>query len=317
MVLSLACAATAVFANARLVQIPRVQGLPAPHPLGISADGRTVIGQFAPGNPFTWRGGETLHFRPSSKPTDLVQYAQAISADGSVIVGKAGGAYIWRRGKGASWIGDNTTFAYGVSEKGTEVACQVEGRKGVQGILWTPEGTITLDSFSPTCLSGNGKVVAGIQVNHGEIRAFEYRNQVSQALNFPEDYTDSAAYAIDRDGTTIVGSVTSNSQTAAAMWRKSKFIKLMDMGQSTAIAKSVTRDGSYIGGYIGSEAAIWSADGNAKYLDLALRNAGASTRGWKFESVDGIARVGNNLYLTGWGHLNGKEAGFWASIRVK
>ncbi len=317
MVFALACLATTTFVRAHLVQIPKVNGLPAPHPLAISADGKTVVGQFAPGNPFTWRGGDIARFRPSSNPNDLVQYAQAISGDGNTIVGKAGSAYIWRRGVGIAKIGDSQSFAYGVSDTGKEVACQVEGRPGIRGFLWTKESTVKFDIFSPTCLSGNGKVVAGLQTDHSTIRAFEFRNQISQELPLPEEYTDSAAYAIDREGKTIVGSVTNNSQTSAAMWRDGKFVKLMDLGYNTAVAKVVTRDGSYIGGYLGNEAAIWSADGKVAYLEMALHGSGTSTNGWKFESVDGIAKVGKTLYVTGWAHFNGKEAGYWASLQMR
>ena len=157
MVLAFICVASTGFSNARLVQIPKLTGLPAPHPLAISADGRTVIGQFAPGNPFTWRGGETARFHPSSKPTVLDQYAQGVSGDGKTIVGRAGGAYIWTRSKGMKLIGDASTFAYAVSENGSEVACQVEGKAQLKGYLWSQSGTINFDSFTPTCIQVTGK----------------------------------------------------------------------------------------------------------------------------------------------------------------
>lgn len=317
MVFGFICAVSTGFSNARLVQLPKIEGLPAPHPLAISADGKNVVGQFAPGNPFLWRGGAIIRFRPSSNPNVLDQYAEAASYDGKTIVGRAGGAYVWTRGKGMKLIGDESTFAYGVSEKGTEVVCQVDGKDGIRGFLWTPTGKVNFDSFSPICISGDGKVVAGIRTEHGSVRAYEFKNQVAQELPFPDEFTDSSAFAANKDGSIIVGSVTNDKRTSAAFWKHSKFFKLMDLGQTTALATCVARDGSLIGGYLGTEAALWSADGKVNYLEIILRTSGANTTGWKFESVDGIAKVGKTVYVTGWAHYKGNEAGFWASFRVK
>ncbi len=310
------CAASLGLSNGRVSMIPKVSGLPAPHPYALSADGKTVVGQFAPGNPFTWRGGETAKFRPSSNANILDQYAQSSSANGSTIVGKAGGAYIWTKGKGIKTIGSGSTFAYGVSEDGSRVACQDEGNKVRKGYIWSEAGTINIEQFAPTCLSGDGKVAAGIRADHGSIRAFYFHNQVAEELQVPDEYSDSTAYAVNKDGTSIVGNAFSSNGTFAALWRNGKFVKLENLGQQEAVAKSVTRDGSYIGGYAGSEAVIWSPDGKASYLEMILKQAGAKTSGWKFESVNGIARVGQKIYVTGWAHLNGKEAGYYGSFTV-
>jgi uncharacterized membrane protein len=284
--------------------------------LAISADGKTVIGQFAPGNPFTWRGGETARFRPSSNENILDQYAQGVSANGKVIVGKAAGAYVWIKGKGMKSIGNSTTFSYGVSEDGTMVACQDEGKSNRKGYIWSESGVINLETFAPTCISGDGKVVAGIRNEHGSLKAFYFHNQVSEALPVPDEFSDSAAFGVSRDGGTIVGDAFNARGTFAAKWVQGKFEKLQNFGRE-AVAKSVTRDGTYIGGYIGSEAALWTPEGKAVYLELLLKNSGASTSGWKFESINGIARVGDTIFCTGWGHQNGRDAGYYASFRIE
>ncbi|MBI1333177.1 MAG: hypothetical protein GC165_09885 [Armatimonadetes bacterium] len=317
MVLAHICALSTGFSNAHLVQLPKISGLPAPHPLAISADGKTVVGQFAPGQPFTWRGGEVARFRPSSNPKVLAQYAQAVSADGQVIVGQAGGAYVWTRHKGLQMIGNASSFARAVNEKGTAVACQVQGNPDVRGYLWTKSGVINFDSFTPTCISGDGKVVAGIRADHTTVRAYEFRNQVSQELPLPDIYTDSSAYGVNKDGSVIVGGAISDENSPAAFWKNGKFVKLDLLGQANAVAKTVARDGSFIGGYAGPEAVVWKADGTGNYLEMILKTSGASTKGWRFESIDGLARVGNTVYVTGWAHVNDHEAGYWASFRVK
>ncbi len=310
------CAVGIGFSNGQVRMIPRVKGIPSPHPYAISADGKTVVGQFAPGNPFTWRGGDTATFRPSSNVNVLDQYAQGVSADGKTIVGKAGGAYIWTRGKGMKAIGDSSTFAYGVSEDGTKVACQVDGKKDRKGFIWSESGVINLESFSPICMSGNGKVVAGIQMVKGSVRAFYFHDQVAEALPIPEEFSDSAAFATNRDGNVIVGNVFNSNGTFAASWTNGKFVKLDNLAQQEAVAKSVTRDGKYIGGYAGSEAVVWSPDGKANYVEMIFRHSGGNTAGWKFESVNGIARVGDKIFITGWGHLNGKDAGYYGSFKI-
>lgn len=310
------CAVGIGFSNGQVRMIPRVTGLPSPHPYAISADGKTVVGQFAPGMPFTWRGGDTLSFRPSSNATILDQYAQGVSANGKVIVGKAGGAYVWSKGKGTKTIGNGSTFAYGVNEDGTAVACQVEGSKDRKGFIWRENGVINLETFAPTCLSGDGKVAAGIRADLGSVRAFYFHDQVAETLPIPEEFSDSTAYAVNRDGSVIVGSAFSPKGTFAAKWSQGKFVKLDNLAQQETVAKAVTRDGKYIGGYAGSEAVVWSPDGKANYVEMILRHSGAKTSGWKFESVNGIARVGDKIYITGWGHVNGRDAGYYASFHI-
>jgi uncharacterized membrane protein len=316
MVSVLVCAVGMGFSGGQVRMIPKVQGQPAPHPYAISADGKTVVGQFAPGIPFTWRGGDTANFRPSSNVNVLDQYAQSVSNNGSVIVGKAGGAYIWTKGKGMKMIGDRSTFAYGVSEDGKSVACQVEGKKARTGFIWRESGLVNLESFSPTCLSGDGKVAAGIRMEHGTVKAFYFHDQVSEALPMPEEFSDSTAFATSRDGGVIVGNVFNARGTFAAAWILGKFSKLDSLGQSEAVARAVTRDGKYIGGYAGSEAVIWGPDGKANYVEMIFRHSGATSAGWKFESVNGIARVGDRIFVTGWGSTGGKDVGYYGSFHV-
>ena len=310
------CAMGIGFSDAHVSMIPKIQGLPTPHPLAISADGKTVVGQFAPGNPFTWRGHETAQFRPSSNVTILDQYAQGVSANGEAIVGKAGGAYIWTRSRGIHRIGDSSSYAYAISEDASTVACQVEGKKDSKGFIWARSGTINLEQFAPTCMSGNGKIVAGIHAEHGSVRAFYFHHQVSEELPLPDEFTDSAVFATCRDGSIIVGDAFNNIGTFAAIWINGKFSKLENLGQQSAVAKAITRDGSYIGGYAGSEAVVWTPDGKAIYLEMLLKHSGGNVSRWKFESINGMARVGHRVYVTGWAHFNGRDAGYYASFHV-
>lgn len=315
MVLSTLVASSAL-AGGTLIQIPKISGLPAPHPYAISADGKTVIGQFAPGNPFVWRGGSTSRFRPGGDILD--QYCQAISADGSLIVGKAGKAYRWKR-SGANFVARPSTFAYGVSLDGSVIVGQEETKTGSKGFIWTNNTYQPIDEFAAMCVSGNGKIVAGIRNEKGTIRAFERRDKISTALEIPAEASDSTAFGINKDGSKIVGSVTFiKGGTQGALWSPEKGCTLLqNSGMKESVAKCITTDGSWIGGYAGDQAAIWSPDGKITFLEMALRQSGNATKGWNLESVNGIARVGNVLYVTGWAHLNGKDAGYYATFRLK
>jgi uncharacterized membrane protein len=308
--------ASSALAGGTLTQVPKISGLPAPHPYAISADGKTVIGQFAPGNPFVWRGGSTARFRPGGEVLD--QYCQAVSADGSVIVGKATKAYQWRR-SGVNFVNRPSTFAYGVSLDGSVIVGQEETKTGSKGFIWTGGIYQSIEEFAAICVSGDGKVIAGIRNDKGTIRAFERRNKVAKELELPRDATDSTAFGINKDGTKIVGSVTfASGGTQGAVWSLNKGITLLqNSGMRESVAKCITVDGSWIGGYAGDQAAIWTPDGKITFLEMALRQSGNSTRGWDLESVNGIARVGNVLFVTGWGHLNGKDAGYYATFRLK
>lgn len=299
----------------QIVAIPKVKGLPAPHPYAISGDGRTVIGQFAPGNPFIWRGrSEVSRFRPNSDVNVLDHYAQSINFDGSIIVGKSGSGYRWSR-SGGLFLFDKKldSFAYGVSADGMTVTGQIQEKSGQSGFIWTKRsGLKRIPEFAPTAISANGKVVCGIAINKGETYAFDWQDGFSQPLPTPDTVTDSSAFAVSEDGSVIVGSVTEKSGTSAVKWVNGKIEKLSNLGGTDALGKCITYDGSYVGGYAGDRAAIWDSNGKGFYLDSLLRSPG-----WKFESVNGIAKVGKQLFLTGWGRLNGAEMGYWVSFKIR
>jgi uncharacterized membrane protein len=304
--------------SARIVQIPKVNGLPAPHPYAISGDGRTVIGQFAPGNPFIWRGGEVSRFRPNTDAKILDHYAQAASFDGNTIVGKSGGAYLWKRGGQAVRLGkDSDAFAYGVNQDGSVVVGQVQTAKQLDGFVWSTTGGFQVVPNSPLlAVSPDGHAACGIRTERGIVKAFDWRDGLVDLLPIPAAATDSSAFGISRDGLQIVGSFTTETATSACVWENETYRALPNMGSTDATARCITYDGSYIGGYAGSTAVVWTGAGKGAKLADLLRSHGTTTAGWDFESVTGLARVNNNLYITGWAHYRGKEAGFWASISL-
>jgi probable HAF family extracellular repeat protein len=304
-------------------RIPNAEGLPAPHPYALSADGRTVVGQYAPGNPFIWRGGETAKFRPVSDPNVLDIYAQAVNRDGTVVVGKADGGYVYTRGKTSRSIkplpGHIDSFAYGVSDDGKVVTGYSESGRQTHGFVWTfATGTQAIvapnqqDSVLPYAISGDGKIVTGIHTSKGDVRAFTYTNKTFNFLDIPAPFTDSSAFAISRKGTTIAGLASTLESSNAVIWVNGKMRKLSNFGVTQSGARCITADGTYVGGYVGDDAAIWSSDGKG----ILLKNLVKGASEWKLETVTGISRVGDKVMICGWGHLGKKDASFYATFRA-
>ncbi|MEY4881668.1 MAG: hypothetical protein RLZ87_1097 [Armatimonadota bacterium] len=320
------------FRGGQLVALPKIQGLPAPHPFAISADGRTVIGQFAPGNPFVWKGRSIVQFKPFKDV--FAHFVQGVSADGSTIVGKANAGFIWKLGKSKS-LPNKGTFCVGVSGDGRVVVGQEEwqeplGSEGSvtnqrlkarglrRGFIWKGDAIEVIPEFAPLCISLDGKVIAGVHTEGEKTSAYVRSAKQVTALPVPTETSDSVAYAINRDGARKVGCVTLESgSTQGILWKGSdKFVLLQNRGASFAVAKTVTPDGSWIGGFAGDDAAIWESDGKVRSVASLLQSAKVATAGWKFESVNGITRVGNKLSFVGWGHRNGMEAGYFATVEL-
>jgi len=318
-----------------LFAIPRSGGLPAPHPYALSPDGGTVVGQFAPGNPFVYRSGSTVRFRPAVTAEDV--YTQAVSANGSVIVGRAGRACAFLKGKAVLFpilpeVEDS--FAYAVSDDGAHVSGYAESEEETRAFLWTPgqkpRFLPPIDLFErllPTGIDSTGQTVCGIATDGVETRPFFGTAKSSALLPLPKGMSEGAANGIDRTGKVIVGLVHNGSKTRAAVWINSKATLLANPLKAgvldAVLAKSVSRDASIIGGSAGETAMVWlrgpiDSKGTVGYraypLAEWLRQAGVSTSGWSLESVTAVAATPRRWIVVGFAHFRGREAGFIASV---
>lgn len=300
------------FSVVDLVRIPPIKSLPAPHPLGISGDGRTVFGQFSPGNSFVFRSGSLRRFRPVSDSRALDQYVTGVSHDGTVIVGSAGGAFVWNRGR-VSFPSSSRSFAVGVSSDGKSLAYYVDERGGYQSVLKRGTAKASVAGLAPVAVSGDGSTLVGNRTIEGNLVAHIYRNSSLTKLSLDNSFVDSIASAVNRDGSVVVGSAVNRFGTAACVWKDGAFFKLPCGSALTSLAKCVSSDGKVIGGYTGAEAAIWDDSRTRIVVGDLLGNP----TGWKFESVNGISRVGDVITITGWGHFRTKEAGYVAKVRMK
>ena len=299
---------------ARVTQLPSYPATPQPHPYALSGDGRVVVGQFAPGNAFVWRGSEISKFKPSPDQSVLDVYVQSTSQDGSIVVGKAKEAYRYSKAGGFQLLGklegDIDSFAYDVNSDGSIVVgySQAETfsrafvwRKGV-GMSEIPTPAENTSSIA-LAVSANGKVACGISSADSSVRAFRTNFENSALLPIGRTFTDSAANDVCGDGSIIVGSVSGEDSSRAVFWKSGQIYFLSNLGRKTAVAKCVSADGAYIGGYCGDSAVLWH-NKNVIRLD-------SIARGWTFESVNGIAHVGKRVIVTGWGNRGGKDVGYY------
>ena len=301
----------------RVTQLPGYPGTPQPHPYALSGDGRVVIGQFAPGNAFIWRGSEISKFKPSSDQSVLDIYAQATNQDGTVIVGKAKNAYRYSKASGFHSLGqlegDIDSFAYDVNGNGNVIVGYSQAQTYNRAFVWEKgEGMTeipTPDEYTSSialAVSHDGKAACGITTTGATARAFRTNFRVSELLPIGKMYTDSVANDLTGDGSVVVGAVSGNDSSSAVYWRAGQIYTLPNLGRKTAVAKCVTADGLYIGGYCGETAVIWHGK------EVTRLDSGST--GWKFESINGIAHVGNKIVVTGWGNRGGKDVGYHAVL---
>lgn len=301
----------------RVTQLPSYPGTPQPHPYALSADGKVVIGQFAPGNAFVWRGSEIAKFKPSPDKSILDFYAQGASQDGSVIVGKAGQAYRYSRSSGFQLIGklkgDIDSFAYDVSGDGSTVVGYSQAATHNRAFVWHKENGIkeipspVPDSSSiALAISRDGTAACGISSVDTSVRAYRTDFKSSELLPIGKIHTDSTANDISGDGSIIVGAASGLDSSNAVYWKGGQIYFLTNLGRKTAVAKCISEDGLFIGGYCGNDAVIWKGK-EAFRLESAFP-------GWNFESINGIAHVGKRIYVTGWGNRRGRDVGYYAIL---
>ncbi len=310
--------------------IPRSGGLPAPHPYAISPDGGTIVGQFAPGNPFVFRSGNITRFRPSTTVDDV--YTQAVSQGGKVIVGRAGRAYAFSAGKLTLFPkleGVEDSFAYGVSDNGLVVTGYAEGAEETQAFLWTPGQKPSFlppvdlyERLMPTGIDGKGQTVCGIASDGVETMPFVGTLKKTTLLKLPKGMKEGAAHGIDATGTITVGLAHNSKQTRAVVWLGSNPTLLPNpqktLVSEAVLAKSISRDGSLIGGSVGERAMAWVKTPKGfegRLLSEWLKAKGVSVSGWSLESVTSVAATSSEWFLTGFGHFGGREAGYLARIK--
>lgn len=280
---------------------------------GMSADGTVIVGSVTgvtpqgeeTTRPYVWRRGAALRTIPLP-PGFAAGAAMAVSFDGSTIVGFARfganlehqNAWIWSGLGNVTPLGDleggvEVSDAVDVSDDGTIVLGTVRANSRSYAALWrASEGWSVLEplpiqypSSAGGGISGDGSVVAlscfDSLSNSLEAYRWTPQGQLDSLGDFAGSPHMSAAAAISRDGSTIIGSVRRNADTLAFAWRADEG-ELEDLGHfsefpATAGALGVNADGSIIVGRASTGgptfgAFIWDRSNGLRSLASVLQS---------------------------------------------
>lgn len=308
--------------------------------VGISADGRTVVGSSDSSSgyeAFVWRDGAMLGLGDLPEPP-FYSDAVAVSADGRLIVGTGVGTSVrnpvlWTDGMisalplPADWRGG----ADDVSEDGTIVLGSGRPSDSTTGIefpnLWvngvyvlipTPPGIV---AFAGSALSGDGSTVVGQAVTTtGRLRAFRWNGQM-ELLNGFKTATSSNATAVSRDGSVVVGNsfLTSQGEFRPVFWRGTTMTPIDPAGATGAeSAYACSSDGRVIvgGGGIFAQAFVWTElEGARPVAEVLLNDFGIDIGPWQYfwdalaVSADGCTIIGSGV------NPEGAAEGWLARIR--
>jgi uncharacterized membrane protein len=313
-------------------ELPRFEGLGIlPEstgciPAAISADGKVIVGHcFEAQRAFRWERASGIT-RLGSATTKA--WATATDALGAVTVGTSlhndcPDCQEFQRAfrSGAAAVEDlglpetkNNAVATGISaDAGVIVGYAYGGlADDYLGFSWTQQNGFKLGGpGSPLAVSADGLVTVGIQNNR---RAARWTRQ-GEAIELPAavaNETLSIAYAVDADGSIVVGGSWSTTVTAAVRWTEDGGVTSFQpqAGDVYAAFYATNGDGSIAVGVshsvrpptvAGGHALIWDEARGLRTLESDLARAGVDVGDWQLVhayavSADGrvISGVGTN-----------------------
>jgi probable HAF family extracellular repeat protein len=204
---------------------------------GVSNGGTTVVGSVVPKSggawAMIWHPGTGYSRLPGFEDT-TVSGAMDISADGSVVVGRASNeAFRWTSATGRTYLGDlaggdDSSGATAVSADGSVVVGYSDGTSGLEAFRWTNgDGMVGLGKLSTTdqssyaeSASDDGSVVVGrVQTNAGKSQSFRWTESTGMVgLGSLADFDQSDAAGVNGDGTVVVGIAHGPSGGGAFIW---------------------------------------------------------------------------------------------------
>lgn len=242
----------------------------------ISADGSTIVGDGYNSkyslSACKWVNG-AVTFLPLV-PTNVVWQATAVSSDGSVIVGNGGGHPVRYASGAAVSLGlatgvtsatamavsaDGTTVSGLASISGTNYVYRWTGANGMQ-VLAFPAGIVSALSFGG--MSSDGQVcVANVEYTSGYSHVCRWDGTGTPALlEQPSEDPYASAAAVSADGSIVAGSITGATESAC-IWSGTSLTILPTPGNGgSAVADSISADGSKVVGYDDTlaQAVLWS-----------------------------------------------------------
>lgn len=242
--------------------------------------------------------------------------AQALSADGSTVVGFGAAAvgtraFRWRYNSMEPLLDPHPDTSFSIAAGVSADGAVVVGHRSISGggteaYRWGPGGATTSlgklpggDNLSYAYgTSGDGGITVGYSgyQQAGLIRAFQFATAMTPLGLLPGD-DSSVAFGISRDGTLIVGSTGSTTRSQACVWRNGVpqgLGGLPGSGTTTGIAWKVSADKQTIVGQVKSgsnqEAALWRSghviglgtvlDGARTYVAYGVSASGSHVVGY-------------------------------------
>ncbi len=304
---------------------------------GVDAHGTTVVGRaYANGQQygFIWRSGAGM------QPLDVADHvtsANAISDDGTVIVGETGTsssiltqAFLLRNGNDFRTMAASAGIsgATDVSADGSVAIVSTYRSFQYQPYRWTEQSGF--ERFgNPTAnpransISSDGQVIVGQASN----QAVRWDSDGSMTgIGFLPNGDYSAAYGVSANGDVIVGQGyigTVNEYTSAEAFRWDKSTGVVGLGflpdtYPQSVATQVSNDGNTILGFSGVvgklvdyETFVWDPQhGMRSLLNVLLDDPSVadSVRNWHFEYPGDISADGRTIVGTGIDPLGHEEA---------
>jgi probable HAF family extracellular repeat protein len=261
-----------------------------------------------------------------SLPSNGESFANAVSGDGSVVVGhtgafgQAGQAFRSTSGDGMVGLGDlpgGALFsnATGVSADGTVVVGFGHSASGTEAFRWSVgTGMVGLGDFpggtffsQASGVSADGSVVVGDGSSGSGTQAFRWTSTGGMVGlgDLAGGGFLSAAFAISADGSVVVGRSESASGGEAFRWTsEGGMVGLGDLpgGSFNSFAWGVSFDGSVVvgqgdtnGNPLTPEAFVWTAGAGMRNLREVLIEHGIDMTGWTLYAARGVADDGLGL----------------------
>jgi probable HAF family extracellular repeat protein len=304
-------AATPGEAPAWFAGLGRASGSETSGASGISADGATVVGRS--NGAFRWSFGagmESLGSLPGTVSSD----ATAVSGDGSVIVGTSGdAAFRWTVLGGMQDLGLSPFSApNAVSADGAVVVGDAQTQYGVSAFRWTAaEGAVLLTPLglewsSALDVSADGSAIVG------QVTSFFPDEQSVAVVWRPAGlgflgwlpgapFLQSAARAVDADGSVIVGDSAAPGGYEAFRWTPRQ--GMMSLGEPSE-AWDLSADGAVVVGrtrsFVAAEAFVWDPlHGLRSLRDVLVNDYGVDLTGWSLHHAPAISADGQTIVGSG------------------
>jgi probable HAF family extracellular repeat protein len=274
------------------------------YPSGVSADGSVVVGLHVNEcldfirQAFRWTQSTGVQLLP---PDDDSSEANAISWDGSVVVGEVGDFV----GQAARWtstgvrvFGPWDSLARAVSADGSVIVGSVGGRAA----RWTGSGYTLIgpQNSVATGVSADGSVVVGYLWG-SDLNEYAFRWTQNDGLVIIGS-ANTKATAVSADGSVVVGSASGR----AFLWTQGSGMEYIPNGGTPC---GISADGSVI---VGTGAHLWTRGFGVLRLETVFENLLGDG---SFYTASAISA--NGRYIVGWGAMDAHgypTAGFLLDI---